>query len=156
MPVALPLAAGALLILEGIAMRVHRQGSGGFTLLELIIVITIIGLLATMVTIKVAFLPGKARVETARSNLVTIVEAANMIYTMTGQWPLTLDDLRRSKGKDGEPMPSIQGIRKDPWGNPYIYEVGDDGPVARSLGRDKREGGEGEDADLIWPPPEDS
>lgn len=53
-------------------------------------------------------------------------------------------------------MPGIDGEPRDPWGREYLYELGEDGPVVRCLGKDGREGGEGEDADRTYPPVEGS
>jgi general secretion pathway protein G len=133
----------------------HRpSGARGFTLLELVVVITIIGILGTMVVVKVSTLPGIARAETVKRDLRQIAAAAGMIHTFTGEWPAALEDLRDPRGPDGEKLPKPEGDLKDPWGREYLYELGEDGPIVRCLGKDGREGGEGEDADLAYPPPE--
>ena len=133
--------------------RPPLPGAWGFTLLELIIVITVIGILGTMVVVKVSSVPPLARAEKVKRDLRSIVDVATMNETMTGEWPATIDDLRNPRGANGEKLPSLDGESKDPWGREYLYELGEDGPVVRCLGKDGREGGEGEDADMAYPPP---
>jgi general secretion pathway protein G len=131
--------------------RRRPGGAPGFTLLELVVVITIIGILGTLVVVKVSTLPPIARAEKVKQDLQQIWNAATMIETLTGEWPAAIEDLVDPRGKDGQRLPGIDGDLKDPWGREYLYEVGEDGPIVRCLGRDGREGGEGEDADAVHP-----
>ncbi len=128
-----------------------RPGSNGFTLLELIVVITIIGILGTIVTIKVVPLLFVAKSTTALANAQKIQTAASTLYTMTGNWPSALEELENPRAKDGTSLPGLGEIPNDPWGRDYVYELGENGPVVKCLGRDGQEGGEGEDADIVWP-----
>ena len=126
----------------------------GFTLLELIVVITIIGLLGTLVTVRVYPLLFQSKRTVALAGLRRIVEVADLIHTSTGDWPESLEEMvvreRRSErlGLDGTPI--------DPWGVEYLYELREDGPVAWTMGKDGEEGGEGENQDLYWPESEES
>lgn len=124
----------------------------GFTLLELIVVITIIGLLGTLVVVNTTGITRKARVTKIENDLRAILDAAEMMYTSSGQYPETLDEMVNPK--DDEGMAVVGGLRElplDPWGNEYTYEMGNDGPQVSCLGKDGVEGGEGDDADFIKP-----
>ena len=129
----------------------HRSEHCGFTLLELIVVITIIGILGTIVAIKVVPILWVAKDTKAKADMQRYRTAATAIYSFTGSWPPSLTDLIDPHSKDGVELPGVDEIRKDPWGHDYLYELTEKGPVLRSLGRDGMEGGEGEDADLTIP-----
>ncbi len=113
----------------------QRPRAQGMTLLELIVVVTIIGLLISMVAPKVVKWLGYGRHTAAAHDVQAIVNAALMEYTAKGRYPEEEDTI----GLDRVPV--------DPWGRPYLYEVTSDGPRAWAFGRD------GED--IYWPPEED-
>ena len=133
--------------------------SYGFTLLELIVVITIIGILGTIVTMRVAGWVGKTKEMKIKQDLKTIVRAAEMYYLDTGSYPETVDELKSGTTPEGQ-KPSFEFERGllDPWGNEYNYEYRDDKPHSWCLGKDGIEGG-GEDnddnRDYYEPPIED-
>jgi general secretion pathway protein G len=120
----------------------------GFTLLELIVVVTIIGILGSIVVVKVVPYLTTTRQTVARHDMRTIVETAKMIFTQSGSWPESIEEMvHDDPERIGLPPP----VPVDPWGQPYIYELTEGGPLVRTLGRDQREGGSGEDEDLVWP-----
>jgi general secretion pathway protein G len=124
----------------------------GFTLLELIVVITIIGILGTMVVVKVGGWAGKARVAKIKQDLKAIISAAEMYQVSTGRYPQTLEELKSGKAPDGTDIGSSIEQTKDPWNNEYLFEIGPDGkPRARCLGMDGTEGGEGDNKDYEEP-----
>jgi general secretion pathway protein G len=131
--------------------------SAGFTLLELIVVITIIGLLSTIVVVSTRNLPAKGRHTKVVGDLQSYLTVANAIYTETGRWPESLEEMANAKSADGKPLSvSLEKIEKDPWGNEYRYEVIDGAPRVTCLGSDNAEGGDGEAEDVIRPEPPNS
>jgi general secretion pathway protein G len=124
-----------------------------FTLMELVVVITIIGILGTLVAMKVGPIIFQSQRTKIASDLRRIVEAAKLIQVSGGTLPAGLEELVQPKDADGNDLPGLEEFPLDPWKRPYSYEVRNGSPVARCLGRDGEVGGEGEDADLEWPAP---
>lgn len=135
------------------------QPGNGFTLVELLVVLVILGLLATVVAINV--LPSQARAlkEKARADVAVLEQALETYRIELFSFPLTeqgLDALTRVPPGLANPERYREGgyIRRlpmDPWGNPYQYRnPGEDGRPfdVFSFGADGRPGGEGDDADI--------
>ena len=132
--------------------RPWRQA--GFTLLELIVVITIIGILSTFVVLRTAGWAGKTRVTKAASDMDTIIRAAEIFYTQTGRYPESLDEMVNAKDDQGTAINCLEKYPKDPWTHEYIYELQSGRPHVKCLGADGQEGGEGDAQDLERPEPE--
>jgi len=122
------------------------DGESGFTLVELMVVIVIIGLLATVVIINVLPATDKAAITKARADVATLEQGVEMYR---------LNKLRYPSGSEGLQAVTSEGyvkrLPKDPWGNAYRYaQPGRDGRQfdIYSYGADGREGGEGQDADI--------
>lgn len=138
-------------------MRNKRLTQNGFTLLEIMVVVAIIGLLAAMIVPNVIGQGEQAKVEIAKTNMSRIVQQLNMFKFNDGRYPTTAEGLNAlveqpadvRKWPEGGYLPSVP---EDPWGNPYIYtSPGVDGPFdLYSLGADGTEGGTGTDADISW------
>ena len=127
----------------------------GFTLLELIVVITIIGLLGTLVVTKVAPILFRANKTKINSDMKTIYSTAKIIYTTSGGWPDSIEEMVDRTDDDGNDLEGLEEMPKDPWGNEYEYEMRDGKPVVICLGRDANTGGDGDDQDYEYPETED-
>jgi general secretion pathway protein G len=127
----------------------------GFTLLELLVVIVIIGLLAGYVGPKYFAQEGKAKAKVARAQIDGFEKALDAYRIDVGRYPTTEQGLAALDTRpDNETRwagPYLKrAVPADPWGKPYLYRVpGEKGEVdIYSLGRDGKAGGEGEDADV--------
>jgi general secretion pathway protein G len=134
--------------------------SRGFTLIELVVVIAVLGLLAGLVGPQVFRHLSGAKTTTARTQIDMLGVALDGYRLDNGSYPTTEQGLAALRERPArEPLPSDwRGpyLRKelpvDPWGRPYIYRV-ESSPTAtgyelQTLGRDGKPGGEGEDKDL--------
>ena len=139
-------------------IKKKRDGEAGFTLTELMVVIFIIGLLATVVLINVLPSSDQARVEKARADIRLLEQALELyrmdmlVYPSTEQGLEALVEVpdgveRAANYREGG---YVRRLPDDPWGNPYQYAYpGQHGMLdIWSLGRDGREGGEELDADI--------
>ncbi len=126
----------------------------GFSMVELMVVIAIIGLLSTIVAVNVLKSGAKARKEKVRADIKALSDAIMIMYNDTGQMPQSLEELIQGSMEDWN-GPYIQGgakALKDPWKRPYVYiydGAGDPPFLLGSYGRDGSPGGEGEDADIF-------
>jgi general secretion pathway protein G len=132
-----------------------RPRRHGFTLLELLVVMVIIGLLAAYVGPKYFSQVGKSEVKTTRAQIVAFEKALEQYRLDVGSYPTTEQGLNALVAKpanaskwDGPYL--AKSVPLDPWGNAYVYKApGDHGDVdLMSLGRDGRPGGDGLDADI--------
>lgn len=132
------------------------QTRQGFTLMELLVVLTILGLLAAIVVPNVLGQLGSSKPKTARIQIEELGTALEFFYLETGRYPSTEEglqalvenpnDLVRWKG----PYLKKLIIPNDPWSRPYHYQApGQNGPYDLfTLGRDGEIDGEDEDADV--------
>ena len=132
-----------------------RAGVTGFTLLELLVVIVIIGLLAGYVAPRYFAQVGKSEVQVARAQIDSLEKALDQYRLDTRHYPTAeqgLDALvTRPQGEAQWSGPYLKkAVPNDPWGRAYVYRV----PGQKSefdllsLGRDGQPGGSGEDGDI--------
>ena len=139
----------------------HRGSQSGFTLIEILVVIVIITILASIVSVNVLRKPGEARVSAAKLQIKQLQTAVQLYKTEQGRTPTQEQGLEALVGKPvTEPLPQqypaegyleSRKLPKDPWNNEYIYLVpGRAGELFEiiSYGSDGEPGGEGEAADL--------
>jgi general secretion pathway protein G len=127
-------------------MKKRKDGEEGFTLVELMVVIVIIGLLATVVVINVMPATDKAALTKARADIATLEQGVEMYRLNKLTYPASGEGLQAVVAEG-----YVKRLPEDPWGNPYQYVApGRDGRSFDiiSLGADGREGGEDEDADI--------
>ena len=136
----------------------YRRGEAGFTLVELMVVIVIIGLLATIVAINVLPATGTARVEKAKADISTLEQALDQYRLDNINYPTAAEGLQALMVPPptlAQPQRYRQGgyikkLPEDPWGHAYQYRVpGTNGAFdIVSLGADGQPGGDGENADI--------
>jgi general secretion pathway protein G len=144
---------------EGIRRRTARNApQRGFTLIEIMVVVVIIGLLAAVIVPSVVNKVDEARVAKAKQDITSLETALTMFRLDNSRYPTT--DLGLTALVTQPTDPSIRNwkpggyvkrISKDPWGNDYVYVYpGTHGGEydLYSLGADNQPGGEGTDADV--------
>lgn len=142
--------------MNGIKSKNHLRDKGGFTLIELMVVMIILGLLAALVAPKVFNKLGKANTNAAYAQIELLGTALDSFRLDVGRYPTTSEGLealiKPVSGVDGWNGPYLKKneIPLDPWQKPYHYECpGSHGEYdLYSYGKDNSEGGEGENSDL--------
>ena len=140
-------------------IKQQRRRQSGFSLVELMVVVFIMGLLATLIIVNVAPVGDRSRISKARSDIASLESALEQYSLDLYAYPNSMQGLEAlSKAPAGVDMSLyrqggyIRRIQMDPWGNPYQYQI----PGTRSGGRydlfsfgaDGKPGGEGPDADI--------
>ena len=135
-----------------------KTNEDGFTLVELMVVIVILGLLATIVAVNVLPALGQGNAAKAKADISTLESALEMYRLDNLAYPSSTDGLQALLAPPpglAQPQRYRQGgyikrLPDDPWGNPYRYSFpGRHGAFdVFSLGADNKEGGEGENGDI--------
>ncbi len=130
----------------------------GFTLIEVMIVVVILGVLAAYIVPKIMGRPDEARIVAAKQGIASIVQALKMYRLDNLRYPTTEQGLQALVQRPSiAPAPSnwkgngyLERLPNDPWGQPYQYlQPGLHGEIdVMSLGADGAPGGEGNDADI--------
>jgi general secretion pathway protein G len=141
-------------------MTTRKRQRSGFTLLELVVVIIVLGLLAGIVAPQIIGRLSEAKSTTAKTQIELLSVALDGYRLDNGSYPTSEQGLAALRERPTRaPVPANwrgpylrKAVPLDPWGRPYIYRApGERNPGAfdlESLGRDGKAGGEGEDADL--------
>ncbi|WP_439634111.1 type II secretion system major pseudopilin GspG [Glycocaulis sp.] len=135
-----------------------KDTEAGFTLVEIMVVVVIIGLLATVVVLNVLPSQDRARIEKARADIGRIEQAIEMFRLDMGRYPTTDEGLEVLVTAPADPRLAarfpeggyINRLPEDPWGGQYQYmSPGEHGRFdVWSLGADARPGGDGNNADI--------
>ena len=135
-----------------------QPGSRGFTLLEVMVVVVILGILAVLVVPKIISRPDEARIIAAKQDIASLMQALKLYRLDNQRYPSTEQGLQALVTKpSSSPLPPnwktggyVERLARDPWGNPYQYlNPGVRGEIdVFSMGADGVAGGEGNDADI--------
>ena len=136
--------------------KAARHSEQGFTLVEMLVVIAIIGLIMGLIGPRVLNYLAESKVKTAKIQMQSFATALDLFNLDAGRYPSTDEGLatlvRRSPGVSAWNGPYLKGgsVPNDPWNNPYIYRApGERGAYdITSLGSDGQEGGNGTAADI--------
>lgn len=133
----------------------QRDHHGGFTLVELLVVLVILGLVMGLVGPRVLGYLSSSRERTAKLQIESFASALDLFYLDTGRYPTTSEGLQALVKRPGAaenwggPYLKQNSVPADPWGRPYEYRVpGKTGPYAiTTLGPDGQKGLAGESAE---------
>lgn len=128
----------------------------GFTFIEIMIVMIIIGILATLVVPKLLSRPDQARLLKVKQDILAIENALALYELDNGIYPSTEQGLAALVSKPMiDPLPShwqtggyLRALPHDPWGYPYHYQLKAEKAIIYSLGADNQAGGSGINADI--------
>src|SRR6185437_9610306 len=146
-----------IMLIDRIKLRGRRRSEGGFTLIEILVVITIIALIMSLVGPRVLNYLGESKVKAAKIQIQSFGSALDLFNLDTGRYPTSGEGLTALVQSPGS-IPSWNGpylkggvVPNDPWGKPYVYRSpGEHGPYdIMSYGSDGQEGGTGTAADIV-------
>ncbi len=139
-------------------LNATKKGGRGFTLLEVMVVVVILGILAALVVPKIISRPDEARITATKQDIASLMQTLKLYRLDNQRYPTTEQGLQALVLKPtASPVPPnwksggyIERLPKDPWGKPYQYlNPGVRGEIdVYSFGADGAPGGEGNDADI--------
>jgi general secretion pathway protein G len=139
-------------------MLTATRRQGGFTLLEVMVVVVILGILAALIVPKIVGRPEEARRIAAKQDIASLMQALRLYHLDNHRYPSTEQGLQALVTRpttaplapNWKPGGYIERLPKDPWGNPYQYlNPGLHGEIdVFSYGADGAPGGKGNDADI--------
>lgn len=132
------------------------HASRGFTLIEIMVVVFILGLLVALVTPQIMSQGDKAKVKAAKTQIHSLDQSVQLFKLENGRYPSDAEGLEALIPPPPADLPNYDPngyvekgrIPLDPWGNPYTYSSDGRNFTIVSLGADGRRGGNGYDADL--------
>ncbi len=134
------------------------RSNHGFTLIEILVVVSILAILGALIVPKIMDRPNEARIVATKQDIGTIIAALKLYKLDNGRYPTTEQGLKSLIEKPtAEPLPAnwktggyLEKAPTDPWGHAYLYlNPGIKGEIdVISYGADGQQGGEGFDADL--------
>ncbi len=130
--------------------RVASSASArGMTLIEIMVVITILGMVAAAVAVAVIPQLREARVQQAKTDIMTIKNAADLFYNRHSRYPTTDEGISALVSER-----FLDHMPRDPWGSPYVYRYpgahNPDGPDIGTYGANGQPGGTGDSADIFY------
>lgn len=145
------------MLVDRTKFRGRMRGEGGFTLIEILVVITIIALIMSLVGPRVLNYLGESKVKAAKIQIQSFGSALDLFNLDTGRYPSTAEGLTALVQSPGTITawngPYLKGgvVPSDPWGKAYVYRSpGEHGPYdIMSYGSDGQEGGTGTAADIL-------
>ena len=137
---------------------IANRNTGGFTLIEILVVVMIIGILGALIVPNLLARPDKARVTAAEGDVRSLATALDIYRLDNYQYPSTDQGLEALVTRPtGFPEPKnynqdgyVRKLENDPWGSPYVYERDGGNFLLFSLGADGSEGGEGLNEDIRY------
>ena len=137
---------------------IEDRSQRGFTLLEVMVVVVILGILAALVVPKIISRPDEARITAAKQDIASLMQTLKLYRLDNQRYPTTEQGLQALVTRpttvpippNWKPGGYIEWLAKDPWGNPYQYlNPGVRGEIdVYSFGADGAPGGEANDADI--------
>jgi general secretion pathway protein G len=142
--------------MKNLHFALRRAVQAGFTLIELMVVLVIIGVLAALIVPNVLERADEARATAARTDVNNLMQALKLYKLDNQRYPTGEQGLQALLSKPGTPpvpanwKPYVEKLPNDPWGRPYQYlNPGVKGEIdVMSFGADGQPGGEGKDADV--------
>ena len=136
-------------------VRGRKAPQKGFSLIEIMVVVVIIGILAALIVPRLMDRPDQARVVAARQDIAALMQALKLFKLDNGRYPSAEQGLQAlvkpPQGGGTMPVtPYLDRLPNDPWGHPYQYQIpGTHGDIdVFSLGADSKPGGDAENADI--------
>ncbi len=136
-------------------VRGRRARQQGFSLIEIMVVVVIIGILAALIVPRLMDRPDQARVVAARQDIAALMQALKLFKLDNGRYPSAEQGLQAlvkpPQGGGAMPVtPYLDRLPNDPWGHPYQYQIpGTHGDIdVFSLGADSKAGGDAGNADI--------
>ena len=138
----------------------RRKDEDGFTLMEMLVVLVVIGLIAAVAIPQVMKLLGNAKAKAAKIQIQTLENGLNYFQLDMGRFPTDQEGLnalvKAPSGADSWSGPYVRSDKQltDPWGHPVVYKAEADGKPYKLviLGADGKEGGAGDDQDIVAEP----
>ncbi len=133
-----------------------KRAVSGFTLIEVLVVVVIIGILGAIIVPNLLGRPDQARITAAKSDIRNLANALDIYRLDNFNYPSTEQGLEAlvtqpsgfPEPKNYNPDGYVKNLPTDPWGSPYVYERTERGFDLFSLGSDGAEGGDGLNADI--------